>query len=224
MNRLTHEWISAYEDRQALFMHDGNMKRRHPKLRSGLHSAGFFNSRPIIEDRKLLFEGACDLLELFAQNGGNILGVDCVVGPQTGATELAKLLCHRVCILTRHECYWASPAKHQEGDVQSMVFNPEEFAMLNGKRVLLCEDVMTTGSSVNHTVHAITTAGGIVLPYALTLVNRSGLGTIDGRRITALISRSLPTWREGECPLCARGSHAVANPKDHWDELTSLAA
>ena len=220
---LQKHWIEKYVGAQSFWIHDENPLRPHALLTSGMHSNGFFNSKPIIAQDDLMHGAATDLIRL--SNAVHCLDpwdVDGVVGPQTGATKMAKFLSEEIMAVTAKECFSASPAKHEEDGVKTMVFNPEEKEPLIGKTILLCEDVCTTGGSIARTADAIVAAGGYVLPYVLVLVNRSGETEIDGRKIIALISKHMPTWQADECPLCKAGSKAI-RPKegDNWALLTA---
>ena len=86
--------------------------------------------------------------------------------------------------------------------------------------MVLCEDVLTTGGSVDLASTAVTNAGGTTLPFILVLVNRSGLKEVSGKKIIALIDRPMPTWAPDECPLCKEGSEAI-RPKGppEWARL-----
>ena len=101
-----------------------------------------------------------------------------------------------------------------------MVFSDEELDLLPNQSILLCEDVLTTGGSVDLAATAVTNAGGIVLPFILVLVNRSGLTEANGKKIVALIDRPMPMWTPEECPLCKQGSEAI-RPKDNWMRLNA---
>jgi orotate phosphoribosyltransferase len=223
MFRDQKEWIREYELRKALWMHDGNPNRPHAKLTSGQCSEGFFNSKPVIADEALLREAACDLLDLFVQQGGHLHEIDGVVGPQTGATKLAELLAARVTELTGRPCFWISPAKVGEGGQKTMIFTYDDRAKLAGKRVLVCDDVVTTAGSVNLTADGSITAGAAtVIAFILALVNRSGFGKVSDRQIVGLISRHLPNRAPAECSLCAEGSTPL-RPKEgnNWQLLNA---
>ena len=220
MFRGTHGWISEYRRKDALWIHDGNPRRPHALLTSGKHSNGFFNSKLVIPDEDLLCEAALDLLESFSMQGGEVSDVQGVVGPQTGATKLAEFISTPVSIATMRKCFSASPAKSESEGVKSMVFTEKELGQLPAKSVLLCEDVLTTGGSVDLASTAVTNAGGTTLPFILVLVNRSGLKEVSGKKIIALIDRPMPTWAPDECPLCKEGSEAI-RPKGppEWARL-----
>lgn len=218
MTRTQEEWIEEYKKMQALWIYDDNPKRKHALLRSGNHSSGFFNSRPVISNEALLKDAASDLIELLSKSG-EVEGFDIViVGPQTGATKLAELLSKAIYPYTGEVCSWASPAKQEIDSKKSMVFSNEELLIINGQYIILCEDVLTTGGTIELAEKAGTEAGGIVLPIVLTLVNRSGFKEVNGKKIIALIDHPMPMWEPGDCPLCKQGSEAV-RPKDNWDLL-----
>lgn len=219
MIRTEAEWASEYKKRGALWIHDGNMKHPHTLHTSGKHSNGYFNSRLVIDDDELLYEAGADLLEKILDIDPHIVSVTCVVGPQTGATRLAELLSQHIMSAPGKWCSFASPTKTEEDGHRRMVLTRKEQDTVCGEKILLCEDVISTGGSVELTARAVTRAGGTVLPYVLVLVNRSGLTKVNGRRIIALTDRPLPMWEPSECPLCAGGSEAIFSPKDNWARL-----
>ena len=73
------------------------------------------------------------------------------------------------------------------------------FALERGTRVLLCEDVVTTGLSSREAIAAVTAAGGEVVAAA-ALVDRSG-GTADvGVPLTALLRLDVPSYSPDALP------------------------
>jgi orotate phosphoribosyltransferase len=78
------------------------------------------------------------------------------------------------------------------------------FALNPGERVLVVEDVLTTGGSTRETMEVARAAGAQVVGAA-ALVDRSG-GTIDlGLPYKTLITITLPTYDPADCPLCRQG-------------------
>jgi len=227
-------WQDEYRKRKACFVHDGNHLRPHCELTSGLHSTGFYNSRPLIEDNDLLEDVAHDLwcnLLMHPEASGVISRFEFFVGPQTGATKLAESLAR---ITSRHLGYrieHVSPAKHEaEGRKKSMVFTEDQLAKINGRRGIICEDVVTTAGSTNLTVTATLEGRAKRLhPFVLVMVNRSQQTDITnelfpgGIKIIPLIHDPLPLWEprsEEGCPLCKAGSEALP-PKGNWDRFTA---
>ncbi len=218
IHRDENDWVSAYTKMAALWFHGGNPKQAHALLTSGNHSNGFFNSRIVTEDEELLSDAAADLIEHFKFAAGRetFFTADVFVGPQTGATKLAKALSHHTIM-----CGWVSPAKSESEGKKSMVLNQEEVERVREQHIVLCEDVLTTGGSIKLTADAAKAAGGKVLPFVLVLVNRTGLKEINGLKIVALINKNLPIWTPNQCPLCKQGSEAV-RPKDNWKHLCEV--
>ncbi|MEK7551789.1 MAG: phosphoribosyltransferase family protein [Patescibacteria group bacterium] len=221
MFHVTADWARAYENKGALWFHDGIAKRPHALLTSGKHSNGFFNSELVMEDPILLDKAARALLNLLEQNGLRLFEVARVVGPAMGAITLAHDLARHI---SRERlsglCLRAYTEKAAEGETKLMVFKKTTIRPL--EKVLLVEDVLTTGGSVNLSATAVTDAGGIVLPFVAVLVNRSGLDEVDGKKIVALIDRPMPMWAPEECPLCTQGSEAI-RPKgtENWARLNA---
>ncbi|WP_295531182.1 orotate phosphoribosyltransferase [Novosphingobium sp. Chol11] len=73
------------------------------------------------------------------------------------------------------------------------------FSITPGEKILIVEDVVTTGLSGREAIAAITAAGGKVIAAA-ALVDRSG-GTADlGVPFTALVSFNFPTFAPEDVP------------------------
>lgn len=220
MFRNTDGWISQYQEKGALWFHDGNPKRPHALLTSGKHSDGFFNSELVMEDSLLLDEACSDLVELLRQNGVDINNVDRVVGPAMGAITLAHDISRHIGRERSRLCLRAYTEKEMAGDRKIMVF--KKTSICSGECILPVEDVLTTGGSVGLTATTVTEADGIVLPFVGVLVNRSGLTEADDKKIVALIDRPMPMWTPNECPLCKKGSEAI-RPKgtENWNRLNA---
>lgn len=224
LRRDSEWWKNAYLKKEgAYWYHDVNPNRPHVILRSGLHSNGVFNSRPVIADRGLMELAADDLLEEYSSWSGRIVEVDCVVGPQTGATLLAELISSNINRRTGKYTTFASPAKSSEGGEKAMVFDPLDLPKLRNKKILLCEDVLSTGGSVSLTADAVARADGHILPFTLVLVNRSGLEVVDDKHVVPLVYQPMDMWSDAQCPLCRVGSEAIENFKEppNWARLTA---
>ena len=81
------------------------------------------------------------------------------------------------------------------------------FRLEAGERVLVVEDVVTTGGSTRETINAVTRAGGLVIG-AGSVVDRSA-GAVDiGVRRVALLTLDVPAYDPAACPLCQQGTVA----------------
>lgn len=220
MLRSADGWISQYQQKGALWIHDGNPQRPHALLTSGKHSNGFFNSELVMEDSFLLDEACFDLVKILEREGVTLNDVDRVVGPAMGAITLAHDISRHIGRVRDRFCLRAYTEKETDGDEKLMVF--KKTTIRADERILAAEDVLTTGGSVDLTTTAVTNAGGIVLPFVVVLVNRSGLTEASGKKIVALIDRPMPMWVADECPLCKEGSEAI-RPKgtENWGRLNA---
>lgn len=78
------------------------------------------------------------------------------------------------------------------------------FRLEPGERVLVVDDVLTTGGSVRETLEAVRKAGGVPVGVAV-MVDRSG-GKLDfGVPLFAATEVNMQTWDAADCPLCNQG-------------------
>jgi orotate phosphoribosyltransferase len=223
MNKSSRGWFQCFVNKGALWVHDGNNNRPHALLRSGNHSDGFFNSEWFMEDSQSLDYAANDLFDLVIGPGLSTRVVSRVVGPAMGAITLADNLARCFSIRWNNPtspCLRAYTEKEGEGADLRMVF--KRTAIREKEVVLLCEDVLTTGGSVELSSRAVTEAGGEVLPFVVVLVNRSSLSEVGGKKIISLVDRAMPMWKPDECPLCQQGSEAIRpEGTENWARLNA---
>jgi orotate phosphoribosyltransferase len=82
------------------------------------------------------------------------------------------------------------------------------FTLTGSDRVLVVEDVMTTGGSTRETIEAAKAAGGQVVGTA-SIVNRGGAAIRFDVPYVSLLEIALPTYEQDQCPLCAQGLPVV---------------
>ena len=75
-------------------------------------------------------------------------------------------------------------------------------------RLILCEDVVTTGKSIKE-VEALALAAGATVVAMVAIVDRSGGKWSLSQPLTSLLTMKLETYPPESCPLCASGSQAV---------------
>lgn len=214
--RTQEEWIAEYQVRNALCIHDGDQRRPHALLTGDNHSNGYFNSRRVTTDRELMRQAASDLINLYLRSAGNIELVDRVVGPHTGGAVLAKFLAAEIAFRLERPCKWSAAYKTEFHGKKFMAFRDPERIVAPGETVLLCDDVLTTGGSLQLTEEAIHKRRGHTLYHVCVIVNRSGLTHVNGKEITALVHHHMPVWTPGKCPLCKLGSQAIRPKGGNW--------
>jgi orotate phosphoribosyltransferase len=82
------------------------------------------------------------------------------------------------------------------------------FTLLPSDRVLVVEDVVTTGGSTRETIDAARAAGATVVG-ATSIIDRSGGNQGLDVPYHALATVTFPTYQPDACPLCAAGTPIV---------------
>lgn len=202
------DWKSEFTKVGAVWLHDGKAERPHAVLTSGLHSDGFVNCTLITQHPELIRRILTSVEGLKGQLPAQ--KIDWVIGSALGAVTFAFAVGESL----------GARAGFTEKDGETMRL--ARFEVKPGERVLVVEDVISTGGSTLKTIAGLKEASGgkaELLPYVVCLVNRSGQKVLDGFEIRALLTLDIHTWKADECPLCKAGSEAV-RPKTHWKELT----
>ncbi len=172
----------------------GALLKGHFELRSGLHSADFFQCANLLRHPRV----AQRLCEALAAQVPSALQdeIRTVVSPALGG------------ILVGHEVARALDklSIFAEKDAGKLVLR--RFALEPGETVLVAEDVVTRGGRVQETIDLVRAAGGRVVAVA-TLVDRSGGKASFDVPHFSLLQMSPVTWTAAECPLCRGGLKAV---------------
>jgi orotate phosphoribosyltransferase len=82
------------------------------------------------------------------------------------------------------------------------------FTVKEGERILVVEDVITTGGSTRECIEALTKSGGKVTAAA-SVIDRSGGAAEVGVPRIALATLEVPSYQPEDCPMCAKGEIAV---------------
>ncbi len=127
--------------------------------------------------------------------------------PQVVAATAVGAIClgHQVALHLRHNPL--SLFAEKKGD--TFVFQRGYDREIRSKRVLVVEDILTTGGSARRMVEAVHAAGGRVVGL-MALWNRGGVraadvGLDDITPFTCLLQLPLDQWPADQCPLCLQG-------------------
>jgi orotate phosphoribosyltransferase len=88
------------------------------------------------------------------------------------------------------------------------------FSLSKDDRVVVIEDVVTTGGSTRETMVVAQTAGATVVG-AGAVIDRSGGASNLGVPFTALVTLSVPTYAADVCPMCAAGKRWSSLDREH---------
>lgn len=77
-----------------------------------------------------------------------------------------------------------------------------QVAKIEGRKVLVIDDVLTTGGTIRKTLAAVREAGGIPV-HVVVACNRSSLsGEFDGLPLVELLNIPMDQWEEEDCQAC----------------------
>jgi orotate phosphoribosyltransferase len=88
------------------------------------------------------------------------------------------------------------------------------FKLKDGERVLVIEDVMTTGGTTKECIETIRSNGGYVVGAA-TIVDRSDGKADVGVPRTSLLTLDVPSYAPQYCPMCAEGQDIIMPGSRH---------
>ncbi len=133
-------------------------------------------------------------------------GVEVVAGPTVGGVIMAQWTAHHLSALTGREVLAVYAEEEPDGEGKRRVLRRGYDALVAGRRVLVVEDILTTGGSVRLVVAAVRAAGGTVVGVG-ALCNRGAVTAelIDAPELYALSEVPLESYAPAECPLCAAG-------------------
>lgn len=174
----------------------GVLLEGHFLLTSGRHSNRYLQCAKIFRNTKYSEELCGALAEQFKDDD-----IQLVIGPAMGAVQMAyEVSRHIGC-----ENFFA------ERDENGEMALRRGFAVEEGQRVLIVEDVVTTGGSVREVMELVRRAGGVVAGVG-SIVDRTG-GKIDfGVPFRAVYVADVTFWEADECPLCKEGVGAPVKP------------
>jgi len=117
--------------------------------------------------------------------------VQVVAGPTTGGIILAYEVARQLGV--------RGIFAEKEGDIRAF---RRGFSISSGERVLIVDDILTTGSSIVEVMAAVTRQGGIIIGIGV-LVDRSEQGIEFGAPLFSCLRSITPVYPPADCPLCA---------------------
>ncbi len=192
---------------EEIYKDSGALLSGHFILSSGKHSRNYLQSAKVLEDPKRAQSLALALADMIKSSG---IKIDTVCAPALGGViagyELARALGVRSIFVER-----------KEGKMELR----RGFKVEKDEKVLICEDIITTGGSAMEASDIIEELGASVVAFA-ALANR-GFCKREGRKSEAKANCRLPSnkplfaladfefeiYEPEDCPLCKEGSIAI---------------
>jgi len=197
--------VSLAQDRiLSLFRETEALLEGHFELTSGLHSPHYFQCAKVLQYPRYAELLCSEIVDHFKD-----ATIDAVVAPALGGIivgqETGRLLAR---VRSR------SPASKSGRDRIHTMFTERKnnamqllrgFGLAEGDRVLVCEDVITTGGSVNEVIDIVRKAKAEVVGVGC-VVDRSGEEVrFDVPQQFAVLHMDVVTYPHAGCPLCKQG-------------------
>jgi orotate phosphoribosyltransferase len=177
------------DDLLDLFRRSGALLDGHFRLSSGLHSSGYLQCALVLQH-----PAEAEALGRAIAERTRHLGATVVLSPALGGVVIGQEVGRGLGVR-------AIFAERQDGTLMLR----RGFTLAETDRVLVIEDVVTTGGSTRETIQVARATGAHVVGAAAMVNRSSGQAAELGVPFTALLDIALPTYELNLCPLCAEG-------------------
>ena len=174
---------------EEIFQKSGAVLKGHFLLASGLHSPIYWEKFQVLQYPNYT-EQLCHKIFTHFQKQG----IQVVAGPTTGGIILAFEVARQLGVRGIF-------AEKESGGERAF---RRGFSINPGERVLIVDDILTTGSSIREVMAAVTKQAGIVIGIGV-LVDRSEQRLEFGPPLFSCYRSVTPTYTPEDCPLCADG-------------------
>ena len=176
-------------------LQEGALLRGHFRLSSGLHSDTYVQCARYLRRPELAAPAAAALAAQIRPAG---LQPDVVVGPAMGGVVIGYELARQLGV----------PGIFTERDAEGQMSLRRGFTIEPGEKIIIAEDVVTTGKSTLEVAKVLREMGAEVLAVASLIDRTGGKGGLDFPHF-ALLQVQAATFAPESCPLCAAGVPVV---------------
>src|SRR5882762_9695533 len=196
---------------EELFRSSGALREGHFQLKSGRHGDAYLEKFAVLSDPAATSE-LCGFWAAAHRGADGSPSVDIVAGPTTGGVILAFETGRQLGV----RAFFAEEVRDPDGSTRREF--RRGFRIEPGERILLVDDILTTGGSLIAMLPAVEVMGGEIIE-CVVLVDRSGGKTTLTSPTTghvyalrSLWQLDLPTYEPGPatCPRCADGTELYA--------------
>ena len=183
------------EEALKIFSDSGALMEGHFLLTSGRHSNQYMQCALVLQYPASTEQLAGHIADKFEKDG-----IELVVGPAMGGIIVSYEVARQLGVPGIF-------AERKDGQMEIR----RGFTIKPGQKVLVVEDVVTTGGSVKEVMDVVIAAGGVVAGVAV-LVDRSNGSVSFGVKQEAVLSMDIQSWDKEECPLCKEGLTQAYKP------------
>ncbi|MCJ7740153.1 phosphoribosyltransferase [Candidatus Microgenomates bacterium] len=176
----------------------GYITGSHIVYTSGKHGEAYLNKDAIYPHTKEIASICKEIANRFKGNG-----IEVVAAPALGGIILSQWTAYFLSELTGKEVLGVYTEKTPD---KNQIFTRGYDKLVKGKKVLVVEDITTTGGSVVKVIASVRQAGGKVMAVCV-LANRDPINintSTIGAPFTALAEIKLQAFEEKDCPLCQK--------------------
>lgn len=164
----------------------------HYVLSSGLHSPKYLQCALALQKPADAARFGTAIAELLSGDG-----FDCVASPAIGGLVIGFAVAQALGL----RFIWT---ERQNGGMTLR----RGFTLTEGERILVVEDVITTGGSTRECIAALEKHGGKAVAAASIIDRSNGAADVGVSRVS-LVSLDVPSYAVDNCPMCADGTTAV---------------
>ncbi len=168
-----------------IFEKTGALKKGHFKLTSGLHSSTYFQCALVLQ-----YPEYCSLIAGKIADKFRDHKVDVVISPAIGGIVIGQEVGRQLGVRTIF-------SEREQGEMKLR----RGFELKPGERVLICEDVVTTGGSVFEVLEIVKKYRAEIAGVGF-IVDRSGGQVKFSENRFSLVELSVESFQPEECPLC----------------------
>ena len=182
----------THDEALCILKEAGVLLEGHFRLTSGRHSGKYLQCAKIFQNSKYSEIMCKALADKFRDDK-----IDLVIGPAIGAVIMSYEMGRQLNVPNIFAEREAGEMKLRRG-----------FYIEEGARVLVVEDVVTTGGSVKEVLEIVKKSGAQVVGVG-SIVDRTG-GKIDfGVKYSAVVSMEVESFEAEQCPLCKKGIEII---------------
>ncbi len=170
---------------------------------SGLHGSMYINKDRLYPHTQMTQQFRRSMATHFTDEAK--YGIEVVAVPAVGGITLGTWTSHWLEQMTGRKALMVYAEKSRDGE--TLEFRRGYGELVKGRRVLLVDDILTTGSSVTKLARAVRALGGNILAAAV-ICNRGNVTAEEAGEVPelfALADVSFEAYAPNECPICKKG-------------------